>query len=94
MAVLIHEIWEEDSDGMILHTCCLAGPLGDSCRKSLEKGARLVTTFEAGSHFEAMNIYNQCLGREKYTSTESWDYLPYPDEWSILQQDPSRSTER
>jgi hypothetical protein len=53
---------------------------------SLEPGARLLTTFEAGSHYEAMTTYNQYLGREPYTTSESWDYLPYPDEWLATQR--------
>ena len=28
MAKLIHEIWLEDTGEMLLHTCCLAGPMG------------------------------------------------------------------
>jgi hypothetical protein len=86
MAVLVHEVWEAVSDGMILHTCCLAGPLGDGCRQNLEPGARLLTTFEAGSHFEAMTIYNRYLRRETYTTNEPWDYQPYPDDWMAEQQ--------
>jgi hypothetical protein len=86
MAVLVHEVWEAVSGGMILHACCLAGPRGDGCRQHLEPGARLLTTFEAGSHFEAMTIYNRYLGREPYATNEPWDYQPYPDEWLAPQQ--------
>ncbi len=86
MAVLVHEIWEVVSDGMVLHTCCLAGPDGDRCRQSLEPSARLLTTFEAGSHFEAMSVYNRYLGREPYTTNELWDHQPYPNEWLAVQQ--------
>ena len=50
------------------------------------EGARLLTTFEAGSHFEAMTVYNRYLGRETYTTNEAWDYQPYPDEWLAVQQ--------
>ena len=82
MAQLIHEIWEErDEDGAALHTCCFAGPLGDRCRATLSVSARLLTTFKAGSHLEAMTIYNRTLGREPYSSRESADTEPYPDEW-------------
>jgi hypothetical protein len=86
VAVLVHEIWEEVSDGMILHTCCLADPDGDGCRRLLQLGARLLTTFEASSHFEAMTVYNRYLGQEPYTSSEPWDYQPYLDEWLAVQQ--------
>ena len=86
MAVLIHEVWEEVVDGMVLHTCCLAGPRGEGCRKCLEPGATLLTTFEAGSHFEAMTIYNQYLDREPYTTDHPVDFQPYPEEWLTEQQ--------
>ncbi len=86
MAVLVLEVWEEVSDGMVLHGCCYAGSLGDDYRRKLEPGARLLTTFEAGSHFEAMTIYNRYLNRGPYTTHEPWDYQPYPDEWLAEQQ--------
>jgi hypothetical protein len=82
VAMLTHEVWEEVGDqGMVLHTCCLAGPIGDACRRMLSPSARLITTFEAGSHFEAMSIYHRLLYRETYTTDQAWDYEPYPDEW-------------
>ena len=57
MAILVHEIWGEDYDnGDALPGLCLAGPNGDGFRRLLEPGARLVGTFRAGSHFEAMTI--------------------------------------
>ncbi len=80
MAVLKHEIWV-CGDG---HTgCCLAGPAGDEARKHFaEDGpAKLLWTFEAGSHYEAMTKYHEYLGREPYTSDQAWDFEPYPDEW-------------
>jgi hypothetical protein len=80
---LVHEIWEE-AEG--LTTGCLAGPDGDGARASLGEGARLVRVFEAGSHFEAMSLYNAALGREPYSSTEPWDLEPYPAEWFARQQ--------
>jgi hypothetical protein len=86
MSRLVHEIWEETTDdGMILHSCCLAGVLGAECRKSLAPNARLLSTFEAGSHFEAMTIYHEYLDREKYTTIYEQDYLPYPREWADKQ---------
>jgi hypothetical protein len=82
MAILVHEVWRQVSDsGMVLHTCCLAGTIGERCRRTLSRNAQLLTTFEAGSHFEAMTIYNRFLGRERYTTNQSWDYEPYPAEW-------------
>jgi hypothetical protein len=86
VAVLIHEVWEAVSDGMTLYACSLAGPDGNGCRGFMEPGARLLTTYEAGSHFEAMTVYNRYPGRETYTTNEVRDYRPYPDEWLAVQQ--------
>ena len=82
MATLLHEIWE-DADG--LPSCCPAGPMGDGHRALLGPGARLITTFEAGSHFDAMTTYNTLLGREPYTTDQPWDHEPYPDDWLSFQ---------
>ena len=82
VATLVHEIWREDGEGgMVLHTCCLAGAMGERCRRALAPNARLLLTFDAGSHFEAMTIYNRLLGREPYNTDQTWDYEPYPAEW-------------
>jgi hypothetical protein len=78
MARLKHEVWI-DTDG--LEMCCLAGPDGDEARGLLEPGAKLLWTFEAGSHFEAMTIYHQHLGREPHASSEASDAAPYPGKW-------------
>ena len=86
MAKLVHEVWEQVSDGMVLHACCLAGPLGEGCRRTLASGARLLTTFEAGSHFEAMTAYNIYLDQGAYTTDQAWDHQPYPAEWLAEQQ--------
>jgi hypothetical protein len=87
VAELIHEVWEVFGEGgMVLHTCCLAGPMGEACRRTLVPNARLLTSFEAGSHFEAMTKYNRILGREPYTTDQPWDYQPYPEGWLQEQQ--------
>ncbi len=78
MARLVHEVWL-DGDG--LPGCCLAGPAGDGFRQLEGQGERLVHTFVAGSHFEAMTIYHEYLGREPYTTDQPRDIEPYPDEW-------------
>jgi hypothetical protein len=90
MAKLLLEVWERVEDGMVLHACCYAGPLGDDHRSMMPTNARLITTFTAGSHFEAMTIYHRILGREPYTTKEPWDYEPYPEEWRETQQSANR----
>jgi hypothetical protein len=86
MANLIFEIWESVSDGIILHACCITGPRGDGQRQLLEPASRLLATYEADSHYNAMLYYHNYLGREIYTTREPLDYEPYPDEWAIEQQ--------
>lgn len=83
---LVHEIWEAVCDGMVLHTCCLAGPRGDGCRSTRSPNARLLTTFEAGCHFDAMTEYYRILGRGEYTTDQPWDYQPHPVEWVAEQR--------
>ena len=87
LAELVHELWEEiGDDGVVLHSCCLAGPMGAACRRALARDARLLTTL-AGSHFEAMTTYNLILGREPYTTDQPWDRQPYPEGWLRQQQE-------
>jgi hypothetical protein len=81
MRKLVHEIWEEVETDGTTYTCCFAGQKGEACRRMLGANARLLTTFEAGSHFEAMTFYNRYLGYERYTTDQAGDYEPYPDEW-------------
>ena len=79
---LLHEVWEDFGDkGESLPYLCLAGPLGDGCRGLHGPNARLLTTFEAGSHYEAMTIYYRLMGWGIYTTDQPWDVQPYPEEW-------------
>ena len=81
MAALVYEIWETTEDGMVLHTCCMAGSLGAACRETHASNSRLLITFVAGCHFDAMTIYNRFLSREPYSSVHDGDYQAYPEEW-------------
>jgi hypothetical protein len=75
-------VWEETTDdGMVLHACCLAGTLGEPCRRTLGPTARLLETFTAANDFEAMTRYHVILGREPYTTDHATDYDPYPEQW-------------
>ena len=83
---LLHEIWEDfDEDGSSLPGCCLAGPDGDSFREMLGPKAHMVHVFKAGSHNEAMTIYNKFLGREPYQTDHPSDFEPYPSAWAARQ---------
>jgi hypothetical protein len=79
---LMLEVWEDSGEnGEPLPNLCYAGPLGDDHRTRLSPKARLLTTFEAGSHFEAMTIYYKLMGWGQYTTDQEWDHKPYPEEW-------------
>ena len=83
MATLLHEIWV-DPEGLEL--CVLAGPDGADARALLPGNSRLVHTFKASSHLEAMQYYHQYLGREPYESSfPDIDSRPYPDDWAERQ---------
>jgi hypothetical protein len=86
VATLNHEVWicGDGNPG-----CCLAGLAGDGARQLFAEdgAARLVWTFEAGSHYEAMNKYHAYLGREPYTTHQPWDYEPYPEDWLRVQRE-------
>jgi hypothetical protein len=87
MATLMHEIWEEyDEHGRPLPGLCHAGPGGEGFRKLLAPDARLVRTFEAGSHVEAMTIYYRLCGFDEYTTDDAEDYESYPEEWAKEQR--------
>lgn len=86
MAELVHEIW---ITGGGLPACVLAGPMGDAARSLMAQDgtASLARRFVAGSHFEAMTIYNKLLRREPYTTDlPTQDRAPYPHEWQEVQE--------
>ncbi len=85
---LLLEVWQDfGNEGESLPALLTAGPRGEAARRLLGPKARLLTTIEASSHFEAMTIYYGLMGWGKYTSSHAWDYQPYPEEWIIEQQD-------
>ncbi|WP_230632343.1 hypothetical protein [Chromobacterium violaceum] len=78
MTSLLHEVWEEiDEDGQSLPGLFLAGPDGDGFRALLGPGSRLVTTFYASSHFEAMTKYYEIVGYGAYVNDQSWSHEPF-----------------
>ena len=87
MAKIIHEVWEEIGErGETLPGLCHASPAGEGFRKLLAANARLVRTFEAGSHFEAMTIFYRFYGWGDYTTEFAIDHAPYPQEWADEQR--------
>jgi hypothetical protein len=95
MAKLIHEIWETVDDKVRTSGLCLAGPDGDQFRELLHAEAgsnadgaapKLLRSFEADSHFEAMTIYYQHYGWDEHKTDFSEDREPYPEEWAKRQR--------
>src|SRR5437899_4162353 len=84
---LILEVWEDiGENGERLPSLIYAGPLGEESRLLLGPNARMITTIEARCHFEAMTIYYRFMGWGEYTTDQSWDYQPYPEQWVVLQE--------
>ncbi|MDO1445663.1 hypothetical protein Q0590_05350 [Rhodocytophaga aerolata] len=69
-----HEIWEDHKG---LTTLCLADERGNDCRKLLESGSKLIHTFYASSHYDAMTIYYKFMGWGTYTTEFEMDKEPY-----------------
>ena len=69
-----HEVWE-DTEG--LTTLCLADERGDDCRKLMEVGSKLIYTFYANCHYEAMTIYYEYMNWGVYTTDFEIDKEPY-----------------
>jgi hypothetical protein len=90
MAILMHEVWEEagEDGGWETLGVCLAGHDGDGFRAQLGPNKRLVRTFAAGSHFEALTIHYAANGWGTYTNDDPWAREPYPEEWARRQSMP------
>ena len=81
MAALLHEIWEAtDDSGRWLPVCMIAGPDGDDLRSQLDIDARLVTTFEAHSPFEAMMTFHRLMELGPYRGVSNDERRAYTEE--------------
>jgi hypothetical protein len=69
-----HEIWE-DSEGKT--TLCLADERGNECRQLLEPGSKLIHSFYASSHFDAMTVYYKFMDWGQYETQFEIDKEPY-----------------
>lgn len=69
-----HEVWEDPKG---LTTLCLADERGDDCRKLLEPDSKLIHTFYASSHYDAMTIYYKFMDWGIYTTEFEVDKEPY-----------------
>jgi hypothetical protein len=58
----------------------LAGPDGDDLRSQLDIEARLVTTFEAHSPFEAMTTFHRLMELGPYSAVSNDERRAYTEE--------------
>jgi hypothetical protein len=75
---MMHEIWKDDEG---LTTLCLAGKHGDGARANIiEPDAKLVSTFDAESHYEAMTKDYKYMDWGQY-ETDNPEYIKTYAEW-------------
>jgi hypothetical protein len=74
MSSIKHEVWQEVGGETML---CYAGELGKQARLTLEPKVKLIHTFYASSHYEAMTIYYQFMDWGIYTTDFEVDKEPY-----------------
>lgn len=71
---VVHQIWQEPGGETGL---CLEDLRGDGFRKLLEPGAKMIHTYKAESHYEAMTIYYAFMEWGEYRTEFEIDKLPY-----------------
>jgi hypothetical protein len=69
-----HQVWQELEGETGL---CFEDTRGDDFRKLLEPGAKLIYTFTAESHFDAMTIYYSFMGWGEYRTDFEIDKVLY-----------------
>ena len=66
-----------DKDG--LTSLCLADERGNDCSHLLDNGSKIIHTFYARSHFEAMTLYYAFMGWGEYQTRFECDKMPYKE---------------
>jgi hypothetical protein len=69
-----HEVWANKGG---LTTLCYGGELGEESRSTLQGGEKLIYSFFANSHFDAMTKYYAFMNWGIYESAFDEDKLPY-----------------
>ncbi|MCB9173859.1 MAG: hypothetical protein H6589_04555 [Flavobacteriales bacterium] len=69
-----HDIWTNPED---LPMLCFSGELGAESRTLLEPNSKIVHSFYAESHFEAMTIYYEYMDWGVYETEFEVDKEPY-----------------
>ncbi len=59
MSSIKHEVWQEEGGETMLY---YARELGEQARRTVKPHAKLIHTFYASSHCQAMTIYYQFIG--------------------------------
>lgn len=90
MADILHEVWvTKNEDSVALHSCIIAGSMGDGARELLKtESAEFKYSFLASSHVDAMMKYHRKVHSEIYSTkfSDPWDFEPYPAEWAEIQR--------
>lgn len=68
------QIWKNPEG---LTELVLANEAGNEQRKLMDPGSKIIHTFYANSHFEAMTIYYSFMNWGEYTTVQKEDKLPY-----------------
>jgi hypothetical protein len=74
MTSIKHDIWQ-DKEG--LTSLCFSGDLGDESRSLLEPDSKIIHSFYAHSHFDAMTKYYEFMDWGKYDTEFDIDMEPY-----------------
>ena len=77
MAALLFEVWDDTDDGLL---CLVAGEESEKLRRTLHPQARLVRTFLAGSHEDAMRQHYAAEGWGEYKSVLGVSDQPFSGE--------------
>ena len=74
MTSIKHDIWQ-DNEG--LTSLCFSGDLGEESRSLLEPGSKIIYSFYADSHFDAMTKYYEFMKWGIYETEFEIDKQPY-----------------
>ena len=74
MTKIKHDIWKSDDD---LTSLCYSGELGEESRSILEPNSKIIHSFYADSHFDAMTKYYEFMDWGIYETEFEIDKEPY-----------------
>lgn len=74
MTEIKHDIWKSEDD---LTSLCFSGELGEEPRSILEPNSKIIHSFYANSHFDAMTKYYEFMDWGVYETEFEIDKEPY-----------------